>query len=123
MNEFMNFMVENGLVLFGFVLCCIVLILHIMTFFEKPSEEQLACLKNWLLGAVIEAEKEFGSDTGALKLRSVYDKFVARFPWLAKLITFEQFSDYVDEALVEMEELLLENKAIFNLVKFDKTAQ
>lgn len=123
MNEFMNFMVENGLMLFGFVLVFIVLLLQIATFFQKPSEEQLACLKNWLLGAVVEAEKEFGSDTGELKLRSVYDKFVVRFPWLAKLITFEQFSGYVDDALVEMEELLQSNKTIFQLVKFDKKTE
>lgn len=120
MNEFMNFMVENGLMLFVLALCCIALVLHIMMFFQKPTEEQLTCLKNWLLGAVIEAEKEFGSNTGALKLRSVYDKFVVRLPWLAKLITFEQFSGYVDNALDEMEELLQSNKTIFQLVNFDK---
>lgn len=120
MNEFMEFMIDNGLYLFGLVLCFIVLVLHIAQFFEKPSDEQLTCLKNWLLGAVIEAEKEFGSNTGAIKLRSVYDKFVQRFPWLAKLISFKQFSDYVDEALEEMEQLLSENKTIFQMVKFTK---
>lgn len=118
MNEFMNFMVENGLYLFGLALCCVVIALHIAQFFEKPSKEQLACLKNWLIGAVIEAEEAFGSDTGVIKLRYVYDKFIERFPWLIKLISFEQFSDYVDEALVEMEQLLVDNKTIRNRVKF-----
>lgn len=120
MNEFMEFVIENGLYLFGLALCSVILVLHIAQFFERPSEEQLTCLKKWLLGAVIEAEKEFGSKTGAVKLRSVYDKFVQRFPWLAKLIAFGQFSDYVDGALAEMEELLRNNKTVFQLVKFDK---
>ena len=66
------------------------------------------------------AEKELGSGTGKLKLRQVYDMFTARFPWLAKIITFDKFSEMVDEALVTMNELLDSNEAIHEYVDGDK---
>ena len=55
--------------------------------------------KEWLLLAVIEAEKEFGSKTGVIKLRAVYNMFLTTFPVLSKFISFEQFSQMVDEVL------------------------
>lgn len=58
--------------------------------------------KEWLLLAVTEAERALGAKTGVLKLRYVYDKFIVRFPVFSKFITFEMFSNMVDEALIEM---------------------
>lgn len=81
-------------------------------FVGLPTEEQLSKVREWLLWAVTEAEKELGGGTGALKLRQVYDLFVTRFPWLAKVISFELFSTMVDEALEEMRELLDTNLAV-----------
>ena len=72
--------------------------------------------KQWLLLAVIEAEKEFGSKTGAVKLRYVYDMFLSAFPLLAKFISFEEFGAMVDEALEQMKHLINTNMAVFNLV-------
>lgn len=43
---------------------------------------------------------------GTVKLRSVYDLFVARFPWVVKVIPFAVFSGRVDEALEKMREWL-----------------
>ena len=71
-----------------------------------------AAVKEWLLWAVTEAEKDLGGGTGKLKLRQVYDLFVTRFPWLAKLVSFELFSDMVDEALEQMREMLDTNEAV-----------
>ena len=62
------------------------------------------------------AEKELGGGTGKLKLRYVYDLFLTKFNWLAKVITFEQFSDLVDEALEEMKRLLESNNAVKEIV-------
>ena len=56
-----------------------------------PTNEQLKKVKEWLLWAVAEAEKELGSGTGQLKLRYVYDMFIVKFPSLAKIISFETF--------------------------------
>ena len=44
------------------------------------------------------------------------DAFLTKFPWLAPVITFEQFSGLVDDALEEMRKLLEDNKAVQQLV-------
>ena len=85
---------------------------YIKKFASLPVEEQIAKVKEWLLYAVIEAEREYGSGTGALKLRSVYDQFCMVFSDLAEVITFEVFSGLVDEALEQMKHLLEFNKDI-----------
>ena len=54
----------------------------------------------------MEAEKELGSGTGALKLRFVYDMFITKFPLLVALIPFSSFSSFVDEALDKFKKLL-----------------
>ena len=68
------------------------------------------------LYAVTKAEKELGAGTGKLKLRYVYDMFVARFEWLAKVITFDMFSMMVDEALEQMRTMLDSNEAVQKLI-------
>ena len=56
-------------------------------------------IKEWLLYAVVEAEKELGSKTGKIKLRQVYNEFIITFPIISKLITFDIFSKLVDIAV------------------------
>ena len=70
-----------------------------------------------MLWAVTEAEKSLGGGTGKLKLRQVYDLFVVRFPWLAKVIPFGLFSEIVDDALEEMREMLKTNTEVKNYVE------
>lgn len=91
-------------------------VLVAVRFFKQPSSEQLDKVKEWLLWAVLEAERKLGSGTGALKLRFVYDLFVGKFPWLAKIVSFEQFSDLVDEALDKMQDLLNKDEAVTEYV-------
>lgn len=86
-------------------------------YFKQPSTEQLAKVREWLLYAVTEAERELGGGTGKLKLRQVYDLFVTRFPWLAKIVSFETFSGLVDDALDEMRAMLKSNAAVKALVE------
>lgn len=69
--------------------------------------------------AVTTAEKELGAGTGKIKLRYVYDMFVARFDWLAKVITFDMFSMMVDDALEQMKTMLEENEAVQKFVAGD----
>ena len=108
----MDFIIENWFLLFAFFALVVTVVLAIYSFFKKPTPKQLDNLREWLLGAVTEAERELGGGTGQLKLRQVYDKFVARFPWLAKVISFKTFAKMVDDALAEMRELLGENEAV-----------
>ena len=108
----MEFLAKNwDIVLFIFC-AATVCGLAVWRFLKMPTEEQIAAVKEWLLMAVVEAEKNLGGGTGKLKLRYVYDRFVARFPWLVKIITFSMFSELVDEVLVEMRDMLNTNEAV-----------
>ena len=78
-------------------------------------KNEITNIKEWLLSAVVDAEKLLGSKTGKIKLRQVYDWFIASFPIASKLITFNTFSRLVDKALDEMEEMLKTNE---NLAKY-----
>lgn len=91
--------------------------IFIYRYFNLPSSEQLAKVREWLLWAVTEAEKDLGGGTGKLKLRQVYDLFVVRFPWLAKMVPFEVFSVLVDDSLEEMREMLKNNPDVKNYVE------
>jgi len=77
---------------------------------------QLLKVREWLLWAVTEAEKNLGGGTGALKLRQVYDLFLQRFPTIAEKITFAKFSEMVDDVLVVMRKMLDNNQAVKALV-------
>lgn len=112
----MEFIVENlSLILFTVAIIAL-FIAAIIAFIRSGRETMIENLKEWLVYATSLAEKELGSGTGVLKLRYVYDMFLAKFPWLAKFISFEHFSDMVDNALTEMKNLLETNESINDYV-------
>lgn len=84
--------------------------------FNLDKKKRIEILKEWLLLAVIQAEKELGGGTGQVKLRFVYDLFLTKFTWLSKLISFEAFSLLVDEALDKMRDMLNSNVDLQNYV-------
>lgn len=86
-------------------------------FYKQGKEKQLEMIRQWLLLAVIEAEKQLGSGTGAVKLRYVYDLFINRFKFMSKIITFEQFSSLVDEALEVMRLMIQQNQNVAAYIK------
>lgn len=92
-------------------------IMGMVDFKRKPREEQIEQLREWMLYAVILAEQRFGSSTGKLKLHYVYDLFIQRFPALANVISFDWFSELVDDALDQMRGMLSTNKAIKAIVE------
>ena len=65
--------------------------------------------KEWLLYSVMMAEKAMGSGTGKLKLKATYNAFIAEYPVFSKIIPFELFSIWVDEALAEMRKIIETN--------------
>ena len=85
------------------VVAVVMLIVAVKVFGEQK-------VRNWLVWAVSKAEQEFGSGTGQLKLRSVYNQFIARFPKLSTFITFRRFSALVDEALNILSDMLKNGK-------------
>lgn len=112
----MEFIIENWYIIVATATVIAMLGFAIYLFVNKPTSEQLTQVREWLLWAVTEAERELGSGTGKLKLRQVYDLFVVRFPWIAKVMTFAVFSTLVDDALIEMRKLLDTNDAVAEYV-------
>ena len=112
----MKFITENWFVIVAILACAAAGGYTVYAFVKMPSDKQLNKVREWLLYAVTTAEKELGGGTGQIKLRYVYDMFVVRFAWLAKVISFEMFSMMVDEALEKMKTMLESNKAMQELV-------
>lgn len=112
----MNFIVNNWFLIVALVAAFGVTIYVVVRFLELPTASQIAKVKEWLVYACMEAEKELGGKTGQLKLRMVYDMFLSKFNWLAKVVSFEQFSKMVDESLEKFKNLLESNKAVKNIV-------
>ena len=117
----MEFIINYWYIIVAVIAALVVAGVAIYRYFGLPSDAQLDKVREWLLWAVTEAEKELGGGTGKLKLRQVYDLFVIRFPWLAKIVSFELFSDMVDDALDEMREMLKNNQAVKALVNGEGT--
>lgn len=113
----MNFIIENWYLIIAALAVIAVAVFAVIKFFKGNKEEHLTKIREWLVYATSIAEKEFGGGTGTLKLRYVYDMFVVKFPWLVKLISFEKFSDLVDEALVKLKELLSTNTAVKKIIE------
>ena len=100
------------------IIAFVVVVLHYFKKFSGlPSEQQLAKVKAFLLAIVVEAERQFGSQTGKIKLSWAYSKFCETFPSLAPVIPFETFSAMVDEVLEQMRYLLETNEAVKKYVE------
>lgn len=86
-------------------------------FSKEPTEKKVQMIKEWMLYAVIQAEKELGGGTGQIKLRYVWDMFIKTFPALAPLLSFDMFSKLVDQALVQMRHILDTNCDVLSYVE------
>lgn len=86
--------------------------LFIVWFLKLGKERQLKVITEWLLLAVVKAEKELGDGTGQIKLRFVYDLFIDKFRFASMFISFNQFSILVDSALVIMREMVSNNNQV-----------
>lgn len=112
----MDFLLNNWFLIIVLIALAGVTGYAIYVFVKMPTDKQLSKLKEWLLYAVAEAEKELGSGTGQLKLRYVYDMFILRFDKLVDLISFEAFSLMVDEVLDNFQNILESNESIQHYV-------
>lgn len=111
---------NNWYLIVAAIAIIVVIGIAIYNFILLPKGEKLKRIKQWLLWAVTQAEKMFGSQTGQLKLRYVYDLFITRFPFISKFVTFEKFSQFVDQALEKMRKLLESNARIQAYVGLEK---
>jgi hypothetical protein len=113
----MEFLLSNWLLFVILIAAIAVGGYTVYVFMKRPTDEQLAKVKEWLLYAVAAAEKELGSGTGQIKLRYVYDMFIVKFPYLAKTVSFESFSVLVDEVLYKFKELLNSNDKLKDYIE------
>lgn len=74
----------------------------------------------FLLQAVIMAEKDLGSGTGKIKLSVVYGNFIEKYPIFSKIIPFPVFSAWVDAVLEDMKDILLKNEKAKAYVENEK---
>ena len=121
--DIIELIIKNMGLIIGIIILIALVGLTIKEFIELGKEKQLEKVKEWLLYACIMAEKKLGGGTGQVKLRYVYDLFVEKFSFLKLLVTFEQFSGMVDEALVKMREMLEKNPNVAMLVEGNKTIE
>ena len=116
MNDFLTFMYNYWFLVIAGIAVISFLSIKVYVWFKKPTNEQIEQVKEWLIFAVAEAEKKLGSGTGQLKLRYVYNMFIAKFPAIALFIDFEDFSHMVDNALLELECMISSNDNIKNVI-------
>lgn len=74
-------------------------------------------ITKWLRGIVVEMETELGSGTGQLKLAKAYNKFVAAYPIISKIMPYAIFKQLVDIALQWMKTQLESNINIERIIK------
>ena len=103
---------DNIIIIMGVIGLVGIAIAALYYFMTLSKDKQIQIVKNWLLLAVVEAEKALGSKTGQLKLRYVYDLFISKFKYLSLVISFPQFSMLVDEALDTMRNMIANNKQV-----------
>ena len=113
----LKFLADNWFVLFAMMCVIAFITVAVVKFMNLPTEKQIANVKEWLKYAVMECEKALGEKTGAAKLRMCYDLAVKQFPWIGRFVKFEDFSKWVDEALVWMREQLEKNNAVAQYVE------
>ena len=117
----MSWLIENWFLLVAIAAALGVSVWAVYRFFGLPTEKQREKVKEWLIWACIEAERALQSGTGQLKLRQVYDMFCAvpAFSWVAKVISFDVFSEWVSDALITVKEMLVNNEALSTYVYGD----
>lgn len=103
----MDWLINNWYYIVFFILVILICVYECMT----------GKVKEWLKYAVVEAEKFFGTGTGQLKLRDVYDTFISTFPIFSKILPFFIFSKMVDGALIWMKEEFEKNENIKSYVE------
>ncbi len=89
-------------------LLLIVIIVGVVLFAKKGETE---ILKSVLLSLIVEAEKQYGDGTGAMKLATVTDWLYQRIPlYLQPFFTAEELTQLVEKAVVDAQGAWESNK-------------
>lgn len=105
--------------IFIYALFTVLVLFFVIAFLTKTREQQIQQLKEWLIYAVAQAEKQLGGGQGQMKLRQVFDQFIQKFPSLVPYVSFEYFSHLVDEALDQLRTMLGTNEKLQEYIGSD----
>lgn len=105
-------MLDNVIMILAMLILLSIIGIGVCQFLKLSKEKQKQLIIEWLLLAVVKAEKELGGGTGQLKLRYVYDLFLDKFKFISLMISFDQFSNLVDQALDVMKAMINDNKKV-----------
>ena len=101
---------DSVLVVLAFIVLCVVLV--------KRGETKI--LNHILFNLVTQAEREFGSGTGALKYAAVSDWIYQRLPAVLKLLFTEKYIDtMIEAALTEAKKQWGTNENVKNYIESD----
>lgn len=112
LKTIVNVLVENRETIAGLIILLVFCVYEVRNFLLLNDTAKRKQVLHWLEYKVSDAEAEFGSKTGQLKLRKVYTEFIKQYPVCARFVTFERFNDLVKEALVWMEDQIKKNAQI-----------
>lgn len=85
---------------------------NVKIFLEKPHGAQIQVIKDWAVGALVEAIAAWGADADAdIVLREAYAAFIKMFPVFAKYVSYEQFKAWTIESLEKAKEII-ENEPV-----------
>ncbi|MFI3254513.1 MAG: phage holin, LLH family [Eubacteriales bacterium] len=86
------------MIIIDIILC--LAILMVVLWYGKKGETEI--LKTVLLSLVVEAEKQYGNGTGAMKLAVVIDWIYQRIPsYIKPFFTAEELTELVNKAVTE----------------------
>lgn len=112
----MEWLSNNYALVIGLIIIAVGAGITAYKFVQKSNEQKVAAIIEWLKYAVTVTEKALGEKTGKLKLQMSWSMATAQFPFITKVMTFEEFSSYVDEALKWMNKQLEDNPNIRAIV-------
>lgn len=116
--KFVDWILTNWFLIVALAAALGISVWAVIRFVGLPTEKQKIKIREWLIWACIEAERELQSGTGQLKLREVWNKFcvIPVFASVAKFISFEMFSEWVKDALAKAKEMLVKNENLTSYV-------
>jgi hypothetical protein len=84
----------------------------LITLLSLPKEEQISMIKQIVYSLVVQAEKEFGSKTGSIKLANVIEKFYSTLvPEISLLLPQELVIKFIEEAVIKLSDYININES------------
>nr|DAU76885.1 MAG TPA: holin [Caudoviricetes sp.] len=108
--DVLKWIIENWQVIVAAAAACILAYSQIKKFMklsdEQKKEKALELIRGAALSLMANAEAIFKGETGEIKKSECYHQICAEFPWIAELVSFEQFSQIIDDTMDKFNEYM-----------------